>query len=429
MPKVLKSYDSNYKIAVVSGGTITLDTGDDAGTVVITGDLQVDGSTTTVNSTNLQIDDNIIVVSSQADVPEENKIAGVPEVFDKQAGIEVDRGSLVNARWVYDENVTWQLGSFPGIGTFYAEQGFQKLPLNTPGIVAQGDFFIDTGAGVISVTNTNNYEQRIFNYENNKITPDSNGFIIKDDDSIPNTRALVDFFDYAFEDILRPIIAEGNTSVETIDETHPLLNIVAINPDGNNTTIIQTEDRHGFTDTDTVTIFGVEANGDPIEGLNSTNIPVVEIISPNVLRLNISVPGGDVSNYIENSGTIQKNIFEETRVKVTVAGVNNANFYSNRINLEDIEINGTEIFTTASNETLTLKSSGEGTVKIDDILEITSIPYDEDSISQPLAPSEGIRLYTTDPNTGKTGLYYVNSNEIRDEIISKNRSLLFSMLF
>lgn len=94
MPKVLKSYDSNYRIAVVSGGTITLDTGDDSGTVVITGDLQVDGTTTTINSTDLQIDDNIIVVSSQADLPEEDKTAGVPEVFDRKAGLEVDRGSL-----------------------------------------------------------------------------------------------------------------------------------------------------------------------------------------------------------------------------------------------------------------------------------------------------------------------------------------------
>ena len=429
MPKVLKSYDSNYKIAVVSGGTITLDTGDDAGTVVITGDLQVDGSTTTVNSTNLQIDDNVIVVSSQADIPEEDKTAGVPEVFDKKAGIEVDRGSLVNARWIYDENVTWQLGSFPGTGTFYAEQGFQKLPLNTPGIVAQGDFYIDTGAGVISVTNTNNYEQRIFNYENDKITPDSNGFVVKDDDSIPNTKALVDYFDYTFENIIRPIIAEGDTSVETIDEIHPLLDIVAVNPDGNSTTIIQTSGRHGFVDTDTVTITDIDANGDPIEGLNGANIPIVEIINPNLLRINASVAGGDVTNYIANSGTITKSVFEETRVKITVEGINNADFYSNRINLEDLEIRGTEISTTASNQTLTLKSSGEGTVKVDDILEITAIPYDEDLTNPPAHPSEGIRLYSKNPDTGKTGLYYVNSNNVNDEIISKNRSLLFSMLF
>lgn len=429
MPKVLKAYDNDYKISVVDGGTITLDTGDNQGTVVITGDLQIDGNSTTVNSTDLQIDDNIIVVSSQADIPEPDKTAGVPSVFGGKAGIEIDRGSLVDARWIYDESISWQLGAFPGMGTFYAEQGNQKLPINTPGIVAQGDLYVDTGAGVISVTNTNNYEERIFNYENQKITPDSDGFVVKDNDSIPNTKALVDYFDYTFENIIRPIIAEGDTSVETIDEIHPLLDIVAINDESTNTTVIQTAGRHGFVETDTVNIFGIEANGDPVEGLNGNNIEIVEIINPNLVRLNTTVAGGNVTNYIENSGTITKSVFEETRVKITVQGINNADFYSNRINLEDLEIKGTEIATTASNQTLSLKSSGEGVVRIDDILEITETPYDEDLTDPPVAPGEGIRLYSAQSGPGTTGLYYVNKDNRNDEIVSKNRSLLFSMLF
>jgi hypothetical protein len=429
MPKVLKAYDNDYKISVIDGGTITLDTGANQGAVVITGDLQIDGNSTTVNSTDLQIDDNIIVVSSQADADESEKTAGVPFIFGGKAGLEVDRGSLVDARWIYDESVTWQLGAFPGTGTFYAEQGNQKLPINTPGIVAQGDLYVDTGAGVISVTNTNNYEERIFNYENQKITPDSNGFVIKDNDSIPNTKALVDYFDYTFENIIRPKISEGDTAVETIDEIHPLLDIVSINDEGTNTTVVQTAGRHGFSETDIVNIFGIDANGDPIESLNGNNIQIVEVINPNLIRLNATVGGGNVSNYIQNSGTITKSIFEETRVKITVQGVNNADFYSNRINLEELEIQGTEIATTASNQTLSLKSSGEGVVKVDDVLEITAIPYDEDLTNPPVAPGEGIRLYSAQSGPGTTGLYYVNKDTINDEIVSKNRSLLFSMLF
>ena len=429
MPKVVKAYDNDYKIAVVDGGTITLDTGVDAGTVIITGNLQVDGTQTTVNSTDLQIDDNIIVLSSQSD--DSTQIAGVPQAapINGRAGIEIDRGSLINARWVYDENVTWQLGGNFGSGTFYAEQGNQKLPLNTPGIVAQGDFFVDTGAGVISVTNVNSYEEKVFNYENNVITPDSNGFVVIDDDAIPNTKALVDYFEYTFANIVRPIISEGNTSVETIDEQHPLLDIVSINDEGNNTAVIQTAGRHGFSETDTVTITGVSANGDPIEGLNSTNIGVVEVINPNLVRLAVSVSGGDVTNYIPNSGTITKSVFQETQIKLQVQGVNNATFYENRIDLEDLEIKNTSISTTSSNDTLTLKSSGEGTVKIDDILEITEIPYDEDLSNPPTSPLEGVKLYSQEQSTGKTGLYYINRNNTNDEIVSKNRSLLFSMLF
>jgi len=430
MPKVVKSYDNNYRIAVIDDGTgtITLDTGAGIGTVVVTGNLQVDGTTTTVNSSDLQIDDNIIVLSSQADDEESEQTAGIPSIFNGKSGIEIDRGTLPNARWIYDENITWQLGGIAGQGSFYAEEGNSKIPLTTPGIVAQGDLYINTGAGIIQVTSAN-YEEKVFNYINDEISPDSNGRVVLNNDGVPNAKALVDYFDYTFRDIIRPIIAEGDTSVETIDEIHPLLDIVSVNEDGNATTIIQTNGRHGFRETDTVNISGIKANGDPIEGLNGINIPIVEILNPNLVRLNISVSGGDISNYLENSGTITKSVFEETRVKVQVQGNNNANFYENRINLEDIEIKGTEISTTASNETLVLKAPGVGSVQIDDVLELTSIPYDDDNNTTPIVPFEGLKLYSTDPYTGNTGLFYVNKNNTNDEIISKNRSLLFSMLF
>jgi hypothetical protein len=112
-----------------------------------------------------------------------------------------------------------------------------------------------------------------------------------------------------------------------------------------------------------------------------------------------------------------------------VQGNNIADIYENRFDIDGLEINGTGISTTESNSDLILKSSGEGSVKIDDILEITAAPYDDDILPSPLPPQEGIKLFSKQPGTGKTGLYYVNNNNTTDEIISKNRSLLFSMLF
>ena len=47
----------------------------------------------------------------------------------------------------------------------------------------------------------------------------------------------------------------------------------------------------------------------------------------------------------------------------------------------------------------------------------------------PPRPDDGVSLYTADEGPGDTGVYYVNKNETRDEIISRNRSLIFSMLF
>ena len=40
MSRVLRVYNSDHKIAVQDGGTITLDTGDLVGTTVITGNLE-----------------------------------------------------------------------------------------------------------------------------------------------------------------------------------------------------------------------------------------------------------------------------------------------------------------------------------------------------------------------------------------------------
>jgi hypothetical protein len=35
----------------------------------------------------------------------------------------------------------------------------------------------------------------------------------------------------------------------------------------------------------------------------------------------------------------------------------------------------------------------------------------------------------SDQDAGKTGLYFINAEETRDELVSKNRALLFGMLF
>lgn len=66
-----------------------------AGNAVIDGDLTVNGTTTTIDTENLVIEDNIITVNN-GEVG-----AGVTAVT---AGIEIDRGSLDNAQLVFDES-------------------------------------------------------------------------------------------------------------------------------------------------------------------------------------------------------------------------------------------------------------------------------------------------------------------------------------
>jgi len=74
--------------------TFTIDPaahGDDTGTVVIAGNLQVDGTTTTINSTTLTVDDkNITLASGSTNAAAANG-----------AGITVDCGSNEDATWTY----------------------------------------------------------------------------------------------------------------------------------------------------------------------------------------------------------------------------------------------------------------------------------------------------------------------------------------
>src|SRR6056300_2031826 len=108
MSKVLKVENGNYKVAVQSGGTITLDTGVETGTTLITGDLEVKGTTTTVESTVTTIADNILTLN------EGESGAGIRASFDYKAGIEIDRGSLPTATIVFDEQVPFVTGGSSG---------------------------------------------------------------------------------------------------------------------------------------------------------------------------------------------------------------------------------------------------------------------------------------------------------------------------
>ena len=82
----------DYKITTDSGstGSIELDTQ----TVTITGNLNVQGATTTVSSTNTSVSDNVIVLNSGE--------AGAG-VTSGTSGIEIDRGSVDNATLTYNE--------------------------------------------------------------------------------------------------------------------------------------------------------------------------------------------------------------------------------------------------------------------------------------------------------------------------------------
>ena len=91
--------------------TFTIDPathGDDTGTLVIAGNLQVDGTTTTINSTTLTVDDKLLTLASGS----ANAAAA------NGAGIEVDISGVTNPSLTYDgTNDAWSFNKNVGIGT------------------------------------------------------------------------------------------------------------------------------------------------------------------------------------------------------------------------------------------------------------------------------------------------------------------------
>ena len=105
-----------------------------------------------------------------------------------------------------------------------------------------------------------------------------------------------------------------------------------------------------------------------------------------------------------------------------------ATYYPDRIELNDLRISGQTISGTVSNGDIILDAPGAGTVKINDVLQITETPGTDDPITDPVAPNDGVKIYAKPEGVGNTGLYFVNTNNTNDELISKNRALLYGYL-
>lgn len=98
-----KRINGNYDITTIGASdTITLSTS----LVTITGNLTVSGTQTTVNSTDTDIQDRVIVL---------NKGEAGTGVTGGTSGIEVDRGASTNSRLVFDEsNDKWSIDNGSG---------------------------------------------------------------------------------------------------------------------------------------------------------------------------------------------------------------------------------------------------------------------------------------------------------------------------
>ena len=330
MSKYLNVPNGNYKVAVQSGGTIFLDTGLDSGTVEISGDLVIRGDTTTVNTTQMVIEDRVITLNNGDDAA-----AGI-QGSNSFAGIEINRGSLPDAYFGYDEDVTGFI-AFTGNGANLASLATNKIDSRSQNLL------LDAGTSTIGVSPTVDYEQKVFTYSGATLT----GYDAAKADVIPNTQAVVDYVAYNFANVFLSQIGDGDVTKSSI-----------------------------------------------------------------------------VIADFENSGA-------DSKITFAIDGTTVAQVFDDSWDFDKVRITGTVIETTSTNaDDLILRANGTGAVRIDDMLHINSTPSDDDNTLIPAtAPAEGVKLYVNNQSHGKTGIYFVNAENNRDEIVSKNRALLFGMLF
>jgi len=122
-------------------------------------------------------------------------------------------------------------------------------------------------------------------------------------------------------------------------------------------------------------------------------------------------------------------------ISVLVDGVLVSQYYQDRVLIGEvgrtgIEIDGenieirTEDYDDSNSETnLYLRTGGTGKIKTNYAIQLEKISNSVNYVAG------SVTINAQDPSVGATGLYFSNSNVEGGELISKNRALLFSMIF
>jgi hypothetical protein len=298
MSKFVNVPSGGYKITVAQGQTITLDTNpnlsevdDSQGKVVITGDLEVRGNQTNVESENMVVKDNVIIV---------NDGDPGPGITLDQAGLQVNRGTGTtnDVFFVYDENTN----SF--VFRKGAVNAGSLVTITTNQITTGGEnLVVNTGTNVISVTGTTNYEQNV-----------------TDDDDITNKKYVDDAIISAFQNVFLGQIGDGVIDPSTVkvldNETTGLDSLVQVNID-NNTVAEFYEDRLELTDIRVIgtTIETITSNEDLIlsapgtgsvvvrDILEITSVPGIDTDPLDPLNIVPPTPDNGVKIYINNENT------------------------------------------------------------------------------------------------------------------------------
>jgi hypothetical protein len=154
------------------------------------------------------------------------------------------------------------------------------------------------------------------------------------------------------------------------------------------------------------------------------------VIADKEITPNTSGTAGSLAYF---TATTTHSTYGESAVSIIVDNLLIGQFYANRFEIGDLEIGGgpdrNEITSRAgiTNENVYVRTQGTGKLQTNYAIQVENIGV------VPSYVSNSVLLYAAAPSIGTTGLYFVNdSAEVakqNGELISKNKALVFSMLF
>ena len=237
-----RAYD-NY-LATLSP-TLNLDpgdSGDNTGTVRIWGDLQVDGVTTTVNSTVMTVDDPIITLGGDtAPTTDDNKDRGIEfRYYDTQARVgfygwddNVSRLDGGTGGYAFLYNATNNSENFIGTDA-YIKAGALSLTTNTPSSsISTGTLVVTGGVGIsedlylgqnLNVTGTGQFLGQLSVIDSLVVRAFSEEFAIQNGSSVDKFTVQTDTGNTLIEGTLNVNGATEYTSTVVISDTTSSLN-------------------------------------------------------------------------------------------------------------------------------------------------------------------------------------------------------------
>jgi hypothetical protein len=212
-------------------------------------------------------------------------------------------------------------------------------------------------------------------------------------------------------------------------------NSITTNDKDQNLNLLGPSPHPGETGTGTaiIAVHGVVNYADRINNklyVEENQIAYEEAI-PNVKWVNGAIAGYfniTPPNFIARSNT-RFQVFDtqngeaESKASLLINGVANAEFKIDAFTTQNFSLSNGTLSTTDLGLDLTLRAAGTGAVVIDDNLKITT------AIEDPVQSNGGVLLYTKTETYGGTGVYFVNNEATRDELVSRRKALAYSMIF